>query len=728
MRLKKSIKVFMSNPYTLIVIAPFILLAPVLLTGKALFWGVPAVQFIPWWEWAFDTLLSGQWPLWNPLLGMGSPLIANYQSALFYPPNWLYLLFYAMGGIAGLAWSQALVLALHIALGGVGMAVLIRRLGMGKLAQTVGGLAFALSGYIVARGWFFSISSAVVWLPWILLFSYDLVEQKPNRQTNKSIPDILSSKSITTILKLGFVIGMQLLAGHAQLTWYTMLLAALWIGYWSWANGPTSTSFKFSKLRNIIQAWFSFAIASILGVSLAAVQLLPTAEYLMQSQRASAIDYEAAMLYSFWPWRFLGLFAPDLFGSPVTGDFWGYATYWEDAIYIGLLPIFLALGVLMRSVFLQKTESLSSQPQTKIFNQRSLGIFLLVIIFFSFLFALGDNTPVFPWLYKNVPTFDMFKSPTRFSVWAIFSLVLLAAIGVERWRRPTGRGLYWTRLSIAGAFAISIGAGVGWILLRNIPDFHISFVRSLAFAGFWAIGLGALSVLAPIDELNNQKSIKRWQLAVVIWVTLDLLVAGWGLNPGIALDFYTQTPPNASSVNTMVADGRAYFLPEDEDAIKYNQYFIFDTFDPGLDWFGLRGAYLPNINTLNKIPMVNNYDPMVPGRYARWMEALAEEDIQNRDDLLDLMAVTVIQSEDPAENFGVHFETREGASRINWVPCAVVVGDEESAFELVFSGSADFSSTVILEGAPPDSNYDCSSQVGTATISNEISQPDRYRS
>lgn len=282
-----------------------------------------------------------------------------------------------------------------------------------------------------------------------------------------------------------------------------------------------------------------------------------------------------------------------------------------------------------------------------------------------------------------------------------------------------GAGLYWTRLSIAGAFAISIGAGLGWILLRNIPDFHISFVRSLAFAGFWAIGLSALSVSAPVDEFNNQKSIKRWQLAVVIWVTLDLLVAGWGLNPGIALDFYTQTPPNASSVNTMVADGRAYFLPEDEDAIKYNQYFIFDTFDPGLDWFGLRGAYLPNINTLNKIPMVNNYDPMVPGRYARWMEALAEEDIQNRDDLLDLMAVTVIQSEDPAENFGVHFETREGASRINWVPCAVVVGDEESAFELVFSGSADFSSTVILEGAPPDSNYDCSSQVGTATISNE---------
>ena len=169
----------------------------------------------------------------------------------------------------------------------------------------------------------------------------------------------------------------------------------------------------------------------------------------------------------------------------------------------------------------------------------------------------------------------------------------------------------------------------------------------------------------------------------------------------------------------MVADGRAYFLPEDEDAIKYDQYFIFDTFDPGLDWFGLRGAYLPNLNTLNGIPMVNNYDPMVPGRYARWMEALGEEGIQPRDNLLDLMAVTVIESEDLTENYGVHFEPRDSASRIIWVPCAKTAADEDSAFELVFSGSVDFGSTVILEGSPPHSNSDCSTLIGTAAISNE---------
>ncbi len=59
-------------------------------TGKAMFWGTPMLQFSPWWAQAWRTLQSGQLPLWNPLVGMGAPLLANYQSALLYPPTWVY--------------------------------------------------------------------------------------------------------------------------------------------------------------------------------------------------------------------------------------------------------------------------------------------------------------------------------------------------------------------------------------------------------------------------------------------------------------------------------------------------------------------------------------------------------------------------------------------------------------------------------------------------------------
>jgi hypothetical protein len=495
-------------------------------------------------------------------------------------------------------------------------------------------------------------------------------------------------------------------------------LTFLWVVFWSW-QARFDGEDRSSRLRNTLKRLMFLGMAIFLGVCIAAVQLLPTAEYLLQSQRAAEVDFEAAMTYSFSPWRLFSFFTPDLFGSPVTGDFVGYATYWEDAVYIGLLPILLAFGVLVGAIFRRKQKSITSGEKVIAFNRRSLAIFLLVIIFFSFLFALGINTPIFPWLYQHVPMFDMFKSPTRFSIWAIFALSLLAGVGAERWRRPTGRGLYWMRLSVAAAFAVSLGAGLGWILLRDIPNMQISFVRAMASAGFWGMGAVILLLFAPEKQLPETRSVKRWQSVVVFWVLLDLLVAGRGLNPGTTLDFYTKTPANAADVRSLVAGGRSYLLAEDEYNLTYEQYFTFKTFNPGRDWNDLRGTFLPNLNVLDGISIVNNYDPMVPGRYARWMETIAEMDIQSRDDLLDLMAVTVIEKVDSTADFGVVFSPRESAPRANWVPCAQFVSGEQDAWDLLLSGNVNFRNLVILENGHHSSVQDCTALFGKADIVNE---------
>jgi hypothetical protein len=72
---------------------------------------------------------------------MGSPLVANCQSAIYYPPNWLNFLLAAIGGTPALAWGQALLVAAHLAWASIGMALLVRRLNLGPLAQAIGGLA-----------------------------------------------------------------------------------------------------------------------------------------------------------------------------------------------------------------------------------------------------------------------------------------------------------------------------------------------------------------------------------------------------------------------------------------------------------------------------------------------------------------------------------------------------------------------------------------------------------
>ncbi len=342
---RKKLGALFRLPYLPLWAAPALLLSPVFLTGKALFWGTPGLQFVPWWTWAWRTLQSGHLPLWNPLVGMGAPLLANYQSALFYPPNWLYFILAAFGGPAALAWGQALLVALHLAWAGFGTALLVRKLGLGILPQTVAGLAFGLSGYLVARAGFLSINSAAAWLPWLLALGLDL----SRRQNIGRVIVLLSMAS-----------GMQLLAGHAQTTAYSLLMVVAWTGFWAWqapaaAGLPGSEGTEVrpesrrNQLRRVGWAWTRLLTGLVGGAALAAVQLLPTAEYLIQSQRAAAVDYAFAMTYSFWPWRLLSFVTPDLFGSPVQGDYWGYGAYWEDAVYIGLLPFVLALGVMRRA-------------------------------------------------------------------------------------------------------------------------------------------------------------------------------------------------------------------------------------------------------------------------------------------------------------------------------------------------------------------------------------------
>ncbi len=687
-------------PYLPVIGLPLVLFAPHILGGKALFWGTPALQFVPWWSFAWETLLSGHLPLWNPMSGMGAPLAANLQSALFYPPNWMYLLLYGLGGVTWLAWGQALGVALHLVWSGLGMVALVQRLGMSRLAQTVSALAFALSGYLVARAWFASINAAVAWLPWVLLFSLDLARQ-PQR--------------LSPLLKLGVVIGLQLLAGHAQTSWYTLLLAGMWAGFWAWQTARLTGEQPLVALRSLAKTWARLGAAVVVGVVLSAVQLLPTAEYLWNSQRAEATAYSLAMTYSFWPWRFLGLLAPNLFGSPAQGDYWGYGNYWEDAIYIGIVPLLLAVGVVFREIF-GRERRLVSEPDHAAFqgtssllaaSMRPFVLFSAFVVALSFLLALGENTPVFPWLYWHVPTFDMFQAPTRISIWAVFSLSLLAGVGVERWRRPVGRGLYWTRLGTAGALAVSMGAGLGWLLLAR--ELRPTFVPAVALAGWWGLGMGVLSLTAAPSGESLRSSLWAW--GVALWVAMDLLVAGWGLNPAISLEFYARSHENASQLRDQLGDKRLFLLPDDEERLRYQRFFVFKTFDPDGDWEDLKATLLPNLNVLEGIPAVNNYDPLVPTRYARWMQAWRGIDPSEREDLLDLMGVGVVAWEDPRAPHGVRFQTREAPGRARWVPCARSASDEEAAWNLVMGGQVDFRKETVVEGQRSLPNQGCDSTV-----------------
>lgn len=533
-----------------------------LLLGEVIFWGTPSLQFYPWRELAFSELREGRLPLWNALVGNGAPLLANYQTAVFYPPNWLNLLLptaHLMGWLG----------MLHLVWAGLGMAAYLRRLGLDRFGQGVGALAFALSGYLVSRFGFLSITSAVPWLPW-LLWALDGLWG----------PD--GDAPWRSIVLLGVIVGMQLLAGHAQTTFYSLLFAGL---YALWRAAQRRSA------RQLVPALGGVA----LGFGLAAIQLLPTLELTRASQRAAGVDAMLGLTYSYWPLRPLSWFAPNIFGSPATGDFWGYGTYWEDATYVGLLAMLLAGRALFNWLRTPRDETPGS----------AVVPFFATTIPPVLLLALGDNTPVFVWLFRHMPTFDAFQAPARWMLLAVFAFSALAGVGASGWQvSDTGR--FWARLAIAGGGSVlAVALAIGRILGQVEP----ALVRATVRLGPSLVALAALVLLQPEPGARRRW---LWEGVALALLAADLVTAHWGLNPTIDPAFYRDRSPLAGELASLPGDTRTLYLPQDEYAAKFETFLDTHDFGPATlaAWGPLRDALLPNLGMLDGVPSANNFDPL----------------------------------------------------------------------------------------------------------------------
>ncbi|MGD2148051.1 MAG: hypothetical protein PVH41_15260, partial [Anaerolineae bacterium] len=199
-----------------VVIFPLLLLWRALFAGESFFWGTPLLQFVPWQQMAADMWRSGHLPLWNPLVGCGAPLAANYQTAAFYPLNALYLVLRAE---VALGWT----VALHLALAGWGMVRLGRAMGLDGFSALVGALALEGSGFLVARAALFpSVVLTFAWIPVWLWRAEVLIRAvfHGRAQGLAGLPDALW---------LGLAVGLGLLAGHAQTAVYGGLLLTAYL-------------------------------------------------------------------------------------------------------------------------------------------------------------------------------------------------------------------------------------------------------------------------------------------------------------------------------------------------------------------------------------------------------------------------------------------------------------------------------------------------------------------
>ncbi len=675
----------LSHLYILI-LGPIILFLPSIIKNEVLFWGTASLQFIPWRALALDTLLKGSMPLWNPFNSMGAPLLANYQVAFFYPPNWIQLPFYYFGGVPGLATSFTVLVILHLVFASLGMAFFLKSNKVGDFGQVIGGLAFSLSGYLIARVSFFSIIWTVSWMPWIFYFISEITSQE-----SYSLKNNANRKNYFGLI---VCLWMLLLAGHAQSAWYIILLVLIW-------SVIKIIRSRLDKHQFLITGLFMIAL--IWAVSLSAIQLIPTYEYLTESQRAIALEKNYALNYSFWPWRLITFLMPFLFGSPANGTAWGYGNFWEDAVFVGVWPFLLFIYSIF-NIFKKKTQNIE------------LEIFSITAVLMGIILALGKNTLVFNFLFDHIPTFDIFQAPSRFMLWTIFGLAILAGKGGDALNN-----LQEIRIKKFLFIPISfIGVAIASIFSRDlIPYLPQTFWQSsLTFSIIGLIGGVVILIWKSSSNIRIGRIVKKIFLVIVL---MDLILFGYGLNPTTSVDIFESKIMNAPNNS----DGRVYISLSDEYDLKFNRFFRIQDFRMIEPWQDVNRANLPNINVLNGISAVNNFDPLIPSRFSYLMNELGKMPPDQLEKWLSHINVSAYYLMNINEENGIEIIKNNDNERFHWYNCvesSVSFNDSWIKINEQFLNSAHGKKYAIIENSVLNISSDCNSEsIAAVTIIGESS-------
>jgi hypothetical protein len=722
-------------PPVLVILIPLLLFWRLVFAGAVLYWGLPLYQFYPWHRLVVEAIRAGHLPLWTDLLGNGAPLLANHQSATFYPLN---LIYFVMPVEQAMGYS----VVLHLMMAGLFAYAWGQTIGLSRFGAVITGLSFMSSGFFVSRTQFITIVNSAAWLPLLFL----LADRLARRRT---LPDAVW---------LGMALALQFLAGHAQL-WFYSLWAVMAYGLaraWTMRcqrfgeNNPVPASQQTSDQKRGLSSALSWrpsvvgrqrsvvvllACAVVIALGLSAVQLLPTAELVLHSQRAGGLDPVDAMTYSFWPWRLLTLVIPDLFGSPATGNYWGYATYWEDTGYIGVLPPLLALSAVWGWGW--RRLSILARASFPFTGQRSAGTkplepdaqpgssrredfltpFFALLSLLSLILAMGHNTPVYPLIFKYVPGFGAFRAPARFLLFYTFGVSTLAGIGADCFRL-TYRTQYVARLTAAGAGAmLAISLAAGQISSQMDLDIKPTFAPAVAHFALW-LGLSVILLLLRGREPDDADlRVARSPLPLEIWrglmaslIAADLVLFAMPLTPTIDPALY-RTTTNAERFLLTHADENRLFATYNYDYdTKFNGYLNFSNWGPSnlTHWLGLRETLVPNLNVFSGIASVNNDDPLAVGRWRELMDAVRAADWPTRLRLLRMMNVGYVLAENPPPGLSPVLDTpylyrlSDPLPRAWLVPQARVVLAPDDLLSELMNPAFDPTTEVLLEEiAPP---------------------------
>ncbi|REK22822.1 MAG: hypothetical protein DWQ41_18680 [Planctomycetota bacterium] len=355
----------------------------------------------------------GQPPFWNPYICLGLPFTGNPQAALYYPPNWIT---FAIDPQHSLSW----LLVAHHLFAGLGVYFLARRYGASWSAAVTGGAVFLAAPFLIAQsaeGHYPQIC-AVAWVPWAFLV-YEVMRNGTASQTLRhnaagSMPPA-SSNSLAGVLPLTACLAMSFFAGHAQETYYLVLILSAFV---LWDVAARLLHRQGAAARHLL---LNYGRTGLFTAGLVAIDLLPIYLTTKLTLRPSLQKMEEDFGRSVMTIESLReLIDPFAVTRP---EDWteGTVPFWEKVCHFGVLPLLLAASAL----FLLRRNG----PARR----------MAVLWTLTLLFAFGSLTPVYEGLASVVPGMTWFRLPSRVLFFTSFATAVLAALAVSELNKRLSR-------------------------------------------------------------------------------------------------------------------------------------------------------------------------------------------------------------------------------------------------------------------------------------------------
>ncbi len=460
--------------------------------GMAHFWEDLIYQEFPHRIFARDCLLSFKFPHWNPYTFNGMPFFAAIHTGVLYPFN-LLLSFSPFG--PKLFWYvlECMIIS-HIFFAGLCMFLYMRFKKFSNQASFLAAISYMFCGFFITHIIHSLMLYILAWLPLILL----LTEKGFNH------------KKYSFHILAGLVLGITILAGHPQITFYEFLfIGGYALYYWFFETER--------KIMHLTSIGLLFAIAA----GIACIQLLPTAELGNHSARVDWTFEQASEGSLSFP-QLLTFLIPKLFGGwsapeSTAPRFWlpgpksGYYTYWDTCFYTGVVIFLFGLFQLRNA------------------KKNHFTRFSLIWGIISLSIGLGSFFFVYKLLFLFVPGFDRFRSPARILFTWNFLLPVLAAYTYDTLRGKEAFDKIIKPLFIIGGLCALIGLLIVIGFPKVLwPEFLSDEKRATytVLQGLLFLLNVALIFIPLILAWKNRISLGLLQPLIIVALIIDLFTFG----------------------------------------------------------------------------------------------------------------------------------------------------------------------------------------------------------